>query len=252
MNYFRCVAAITVLLGAAPLWATSVVLDQIGDELIYDPSSEMSPSVSQVFTDFPDFSSIALDDFAVAASELRLESIEALVRAGNGFSSFSLVEEFQLSIFTGSSPDGSTLEGDVANLLFDPGDFSVTVTQIGSTDVALISLSTNIVLPSAGSYSVGLASVASNSGAGTFYVLNNGQSSPGLPGNSDGIFLNPDQGFGGDAVTGTNFDFAYRVTATAVPEPAGGSLLAVGLLGLVFHRRMPKGRRPAVGTGSTS
>ena len=258
MNYFRCVATlvttITLSLGAAPLWATSVVLDQIGDELIYDPSSEMSPSISQVqvFPEFSTFDSIVLDDFTVSAGELTLNSIEALVRAGSGFGSFSNIEEFQLSIFTGSSPDGSTVEGNIANLLFDPGDFSVTVTQIGTTDVALISLSTNIVLPSAGTYWVGLAPVASNSVAGTFYVLNNGQSSPGSPGNSNGSFLNPGQGFGGDSFTATSFDFAYRVTATAVPEPTGSSLLAIGLVGLVFRRRKPKGLDPATGTGSIS
>jgi hypothetical protein len=217
----------------SPAHAT-VVSNQVGEFLDYDFDTSSAPNASQIFTDFPGFDSMAVDDFTVTAAELHLGRITALFEARAGFESFQELDGYQLSIFSDPTLPGHSLLGNTASVLVTLAP-DVTVTQLGGGDHGLVSLAVDIMLPAAGTYWLGIAPVSSKSVAGQFYLQNNGAKGPIVSGGSDGFFANPDEGYGIGPLTDANLDFAYVVQI--VPEPAAAGLLVLGGLGLLLRRR---------------
>lgn len=225
-------------LAASSAWSNAaMVLDQIGNVSTYNLNAGSGPTPSQVFTDFPDFSSIVLEDFTVTADELEITDVAALFRAQGGFAKFGDVDGFALEIFSNPSLAATGLGGDVANLVFVAGS-GTSVTQVmdsgGSFEYGLVSLETSVFLPGAGQYWIGVAPVAASSVAGQFRLMNSGASSPVTPGGADARLANPGDGFGLGTLSIVNLDHAYSVTA--VPEPVSAALALAGC-GMLLRRK---------------
>jgi len=224
---FACGATLTGFSGA------TVVLNQIGQANAY--ALAVQPTISQIFTDWPGYECMAIDDFTVGQSELRITNVSALIQAESGFAAFQDVAGYQLSIFSAADAAGTNLSGDVGNLFIISGS-EASLTQINA-DHGLVSFNVNITLPAAGTYWVGVSPVAAVYLAGKFALEYNGAQGPVTPGNGNGNgkFANPGGGFGVGPLDALNVDYAYSVTA--VPEPAAVTLWILGgLVGLRRHR----------------
>jgi hypothetical protein len=225
-------------LAAGSTWCTAaMVLDQIGTLSEYDLNAGTGPTASQVFTDFPDFSSLVLEDFTVTADELEITDVAALFRAQGGFAKFADVDGYALQIFSNPSLAAAGLGGDVASLIVLAGS-GASVTQVidsgGSFEYGLVSLETSVFLPSAGQYWIGVAPIAASSVAGQFRLMNSGASDPVNPGGTDARLANPGEGFGLGALSIVNLDHAYSVNA--VPEPCS-AVCAIAGLGMFLRRK---------------
>jgi hypothetical protein len=198
-------------------------MDQILNPQTYNSAATHGINASQIFSDFPTYSSMALDDFYVTSGELRLSRLSSLMLASAGFPAFSRVTSYQISIFSDPSLAQAGLLGDVANLLMSPGS-GVTVTQINGGSLGLVDFDVDIQLPSNGSYWLGISAVAEMASSGQFFVRDNGAAGPSAPGGKNGLFVNPGLGFARGKWIAANTDYAYRIIA--VPEP---SALLLGL-----------------------
>lgn len=222
------VLSLCLLVGLAsvPLSHAAVVLDQIGDPSLYDFTQLPPPTPSQVFSDFPDFDCVVLEDFTVTTSELRVTAVAVLIRAQGGFLSFQNVQAYQLSIFNNVNLAASTLIGDAGYALVPAGP-GVAVTQVtdpsGTHEYGLVVLNVDIALPSAGNYWVGVSPVAASTVAGQFFVQTTDQ---GTSGAANGRLANPGLDLGVGALSTPGNHYAYSVTV--VPEPATLTLWVIG------------------------
>jgi hypothetical protein len=194
-----------------------------------------------MFTDFPTYSCTVLEDFKVAASELRITRVSVLFQAQGGFASFRDVEGYELNLYSLPSRAGTSLAGDIASQLVTTG---ASVTQIfdpsGSGEYGLVNLDVDLTLAAAGTYWLGVSPRSAVAVTGQFLVANaNGNGTP-TPGNGSADLANPGQGFGIGALSTLADDYAY--TITAVPEPGTLTLWLLG--GAAFLRRH---RQPAAG-----
>ena len=206
-------------------------LDQIGDPLSYDLSASIPPNVSQIFSDFRDFDSLALDDFQIEGEDLTIRTVQALIFAQSGFDSFDSVSGYQLSFFDDPSLASMSLSGNIVDESIIAGS---SVSRLGDTDFAILTLVGEWELPSEGTYWVGVAPEAPFSVAGQFMLANGGA---GVDGGSNGLFVNPENGFGGGTSQVVAADFAYLVSTEAIPEPGVAGLVAVAILFGAGRRR---------------
>lgn len=221
----------------------TLVLNQIGDVNLYNLDPGTNPSPSQIFTDFPDYSSALLEDFTVTDSQLKITNVSALFLAQAGFDKFATVGMYRFNIFSGPSAAESDLTGDVASLLVLPG-IDAFVTQVhggGLLEFGLVSLSLNIDLPSAGTFWMSVSPVAASAVSGQFFLLNDGATGPVTPGGENAHLANPGDGFGLGTLSIVNLDHAYSMTV--VPEPTMASLTILGGLGLMCRRKRSSSQR---------
>ena len=132
------------------------VLNQIGPVTSYVLGGQST--ISQIFTDTSAYDCMAIDDFTVSSSELRVTNVSALFQAYAGFAMFGNVAGYQLSFFSAPDAAGSDLLGDVGSLLVISGG-GASVIQVND-DYGLVSLNVDFTLPAAGTYWVGVAPVA--------------------------------------------------------------------------------------------
>lgn len=213
------------------------VLDQIGDVSLYNLDPGTDPTPSQIYTDFPEFSSAVLEDFTVTPFDLEITNVSALFRAQGGFDKFAAVDGYSLNFFSDAALAATNLTGDVATLFVMAGS-GASVTEVeggGIYEFGLVSLDVNIVLPSAGSFWVSVSPVSASSVSGQFFLLNNGKTGPSTPGGADARLANPGDGFGLGALSIVDRDHAYSLTV--VPEPTMASLAIFGSLGLMCRRK---------------
>jgi hypothetical protein len=210
-----------------------VVMDQIGIASAYSSGSTQAPSSSQIFPDFSAYDAMALDDFEVDQPGFVVDKVSGLFLSRAGFGAFGLVSSYQVSIFSSSALAGASLQGDVANLLLLPGA-GVSVVPIGDEGLGLVEFETNILLPAAGTYWIGIAPVAASS-VGEFFLQNSGAQGAAAPGNGNGKFANPSLGHEQGAISGTTLDYAYRIRV--VPEPSAFCLVFGGVALLGRRRR---------------
>lgn len=236
LSCFRAVV-LCPLVGMAcfPNSQAAVVLNQVGDVALYDFELLPPPTPSQIFTDFPDFSCTVLEDFTVNSSGLRVIQVSVLFRAQAGFVAFQDVQGYQLSFFSDVNLATAALTGDAGYALVPPGP-AASVTQIvdlsGNHEYGLVVLDVDVVLPSAGTYWVGVSPIAASSVAGQFFVQTSNQ---GITGDANARLANPGLGLGAGALSTPGSHYAYAVTA--VPEPGVLSLGAFGAVGWLFLRR---------------
>ena len=237
MKIKRIFSRISVAIAGGTMMSGSVmgalVMDQIGQADVYVRG--LQPTLSQIFADGPDYAAydcMAIDDFTVSQSGLRVTNVSALFQAGGGFDMFQGVAGYQLSFFSVAAAAGNDLAGDLGSLLVLSGA-GASVTQVHD-DMAVVSLQVNITLPAAGTYWVGVSPVASTALVGNFYLQSSGAQGPVTPGNGNGMLANPGGGLGGGLLNLINVDYAYSITA--IPEP---SAITLGLLGglACFRRR---------------
>lgn len=218
----------------------ALVLDQIGDPLAYDLELPAAPAISQIFTDFPDFSSMVIEDFNVASGGYEITRVSALFQAQAGFTAFQGVSGYALSIFSDPSLAASGLAGDVASLVVSAGS-GASVTQIIDPDntgeYGLVSLDVSVLLPVAGTYWVGVAPVSAVGVTGQFSVVHDGAAGSTLPGPAGSRWANPQDAFDLGTITTLTREFAYSVTA--VPEPSTTMLPLVSPALLLLRRRKP-------------
>lgn len=233
-------AVLALALGAATGFSEGAsvlhvpVLDQIGDVSLYNLDAGPGPGPSQVFTDFPEFSSTILEDFIVTSEQLQVTNVTALFRAQAGFSSFQLVAGYALNIFSNPSLAASGLSGDVASIFVTAGSGVAEVVDAGGNhEYGLVSLDVNVFLPAAGEYWFGVSPVSASTVSGQFYLQNSGASG-GTSGNSDARLANPGDGFGLGVISTSNLNYAYSVTV--VPEPSTATFSVLVGCGWLFRR----------------
>ena len=212
-----------------------MLIDQIGDPLQYDISQSLQPNVSQLFPDFVGFDSLVLEDFQVGPDELTVRTVQVLFEAGRGFENFDLVEQYHLAIFDNPNLASTSLLGNIETQVLTVVTDAVSVIQVGDSDVGLVTLSGEWDLPAAGQFWVGVAPVAPSSLAGQFFLLNSGAA--GVDGGTDGIFANPEEGFGAGSLLTVAADFAVLVSTEPIPEPSTGLLVGFFSLACCFARK---------------
>ncbi|MEP4078029.1 hypothetical protein [Haloferula sp.] len=229
----------SLLIGAAAISASegAVVINHIGDLVSYDFNGGVDSSPSQIFTDFPTFDSVVLEDFSVTSDLRQVTRVSVLFHSQGGFDSFDDVEGYSLSIYTDANFAGVSLIGDVANLLVMTGSGAAVSQVIDSStgnEYGLVTLDVDITLPSAGTYWIGVSPKSSLSASGQFLIPYGGATGSTTPGNSDARLANPGEGFGMGTLTVLDQDYAYSVTS--IPEPGFVPLWIVSGAALCLRR----------------
>ena len=236
---------LTLALGSAAACVSRAgaitVLDQIGSS--GSAFTGASAYTSQSFDDDPTFSLSAVDDFSVG-SFLALTNVTAATEGFNGFTSYGNVTGYEVNIYSSLAAANDSLDGDVAHLLVDSADATVTTSFSGDADSALVSLPVSILLPGTGTFYLSVLADL-DFGAGGQLGVYGSTGLPGIvPGGSDAYAENPggDLGLpGNESALGT--DLAYRITADAVPEPSTGTLMLGAGVWLVGGWRKGRGAR---------
>jgi hypothetical protein len=230
--------AVLVLAGSAVASQAVIVMDQVGTQANVTESVNVSMRFD---TANVGYSSAAIDDFSVTSGQVRLTQIEAVVLGFNGtsaFSSFQNVQSWNVEIYNSVGAAVGNLTGNVASQTFLPGAVTLNTSYYTGTppiaNVALLTIPVNILLPSAGTYWIGvvgrLDSTSGQVGVGSTSFA------AGFPNNNNGTIVNPGGSFLlEDNQLNTGENFGYRINA--VPEPATMAALAIGAAGLLARRR---------------
>lgn len=232
----------TLLILMAHPGQSAMVMDQIGDADLYNTAASIT-FTSQIFSDFPNSDSMALDDFTVTGSQLRVTGVSALFEARAGIGSFNSIPEYRINLYTNPMDAGlSPLDTSAALSLLVPSGPAVSMNPIGATNFGVLALEVDIVLPGAGTYWIGVAPVTAKAVHGELYIQNNGMSGGPTPGGINGYFANPGEELGFGKISAQPVDFAYAVTV--VPEPLAPGLFAIsGLFLLRRQRERPRASR---------
>jgi hypothetical protein len=223
-----------VFLLAAPMLSAGVVLwDQA-------PATAGVSLTSQVFTDYPDFSSYLVMDVTVPASGWTIESVTTYFKAGTFFADSGYTLPVQLVILP--------VSGDLPDASADPS----TATQYDgvysfSGDLARIDVEGLDITLAPGDYWIGVSPYAAADYEGQFYLL----SSSSTVGRS-AAWRDPGGGFGfgTDWIPTTTVKESFTEgnlhiegTLNDVPEPSTMGCLALALIvGGGLRRRARKNR----------
>ena len=219
-----------------PLRGATIVLDQLGDVDLYNLSAAPGPRPSQFFTDFPLFDNVVIDDFSVTSDELRVTHVSALFRAQGGFIGFQDVEGYSVNVFSDPELAGVSLIGDIAHSFVSSGeDVSVTEVFGAGAEYGLVSLDVYLLLPSAGTYWIGVSPKSSFSVTWQFFLMDSGAAGASMPGNLNARLANPSEGLGSGPLTELSVDAAYSVTAA--PEPTSTALFMIGGVCMIIRRQ---------------
>ncbi len=225
-----------VLTAAGTAARADILLDQITGGTF---SQAAGDSATQVFTDLPQFTSAAIDDFTLTGA---FDLTEASVLLE--FTSRYAPTAVQVSIFSSvadAAASGSSLNGNTAaQQLVATG--LTTVTSLGGNNVR-VDVPLNGLSLSAGTYYLAVAPVQNFSNNGQLFMLANTASQPG---GNNAVFVNPGGGFGPPSIRPQAYNASLRLVGNpsaptgAVPEPGTLALATTGLLplaGAVVRRR---------------
>jgi len=220
----------------------AVVMDQIGTS---QSDLDLSVETGNTFTSqrfestMNSFDIGAIDDFTVNASQLNVTQVQAVFQGFSNlgpFTGFNNVSNWAVEIYTSVSAAAGNLNG------FRRADLAPGVVTLntgyapGLANSALVTLPVNLVLPSAGTYWIGvIATMPSTNGQ---VGVHNSLYAAGFPNGLNGMLVNPNGGFqmtNNQQASDPPSNFAYRVTA--VPEPASMAALALGAAALIRRRR---------------
>ena len=176
----------------------------------------------------------AIDDFSIGTG-INITRMEAMVGTWNGFTSFANVTAWRVEVYSSIAAGAANLTGDVGSQTVAAGS----TTMPGGT-TGLVSIPVNINISGPGTYYVGVMAVLPFTGGGQIGIQD---STGGNPGGANAWQINPGGGFGFGTsqiiggVTGPSQNLAYRMTSTAVPEPASMAILGLGVAALIRRRR---------------
>ncbi len=218
-----------------------VVLDQIGSS--GSAFAGANAYTSQFFDDDPTFSLSAVDDFT-AATLLRLTNVTAATEGFNGFASYANITGYEVNVYSSLSAANNGLNGDVAHLLINPANATLSTSFNGDANSALVSLPLSILLPRAGTFYLSVIADLDFGNGGQLGVFGSTGLAGVVPGGSNAHAENPggDLGLPGNE-SALGVDLAYRITADAVPEPSTGILMRGASALLAAGWRATRGAR---------
>ena len=199
--------------------------------------------VMAVFTDFPTFSGMTLDDFNASGSVVT--HVGVAFETASTAAQLATITGWQISFWSSTAAaagSGNSLNGGTVaqQLIAGPGTLvSLSGTSALSPAYRVDFTGLNINLGATGHYWVGVAPVETFASSGQQFILAN--SSPAVLGAgtaNDAVGVNPGNGFGLGTSVQDNQNAAYMVETRPVPEPA--SIIALSLGGLALLRRRRK------------
>jgi len=225
-----------------PMANAATVIDQLGPlttATSFNFSTLPDPTLSQIFSDFGDYSTVVLENFTLALPHTNITEVAVVFRAVGGFDDFSNVDGFLLNIYSDLNLAAASLSGDVASITATLGA-NLTITEIVDTsdpnifetyDYGLLRFTLDLNLAAAGEYWIGVSPIG-NTALGQFMLVASPVSGLGMP---DAQLANPGEGheIGSLSQTGNH----HAISVTAIPEPGSASLLMLTGLSLVFMRR---------------
>lgn len=225
----RCAVASAAAILSIALADAAVILDQIGPVL---PTNRQY-ALNHELSDFPDYSTEVLEDFAVGSGEVCLVRFSALFRADGGYSSLAGVDGFRLNVFSDPGLAASGFGGDLFSAFVPPGpgvEFAQMVDPSHLAEYGIVTIYKEVCLPGPGTYWMSLTPVSSSAN-GYFHLVSAAPSG----GNGNANLANPGGGFllPGN-ISQTGLDFSYSIEA--IPEPATAWLVLPGCL-VLFRRR---------------
>lgn len=231
--------ALSLAAASAPRLHAVTIMDQIGSSGAF--FTGRNSNTSQVFDDFPTFSTAAVDDFSVA-SIFNLTSITAATLGFNGFSSYGTITGYEVDIYSSLAAARSGLNGDIANVMISPSSATLTTDFSGDADSALVTLPVNILLPRTGTFYLSVLADLDFETGGQLGVYSSTGLSGSNPGGANGYQENPGGGIGApNNESALNADLAYRIAGTAVPEPSSCVVMTGAALLVLGIRRMRSG-----------
>ncbi len=186
-----------------------------------------------------------IDDFSIGSANVALNSLDAVFLGFSGFTSYSNVTAWDIEVYSSVSAAAANLNGNVIHLVLAAGNpnISITTGAVGGDPLsALVSFNLNssgLSLNANTSYYLAvIPELNFANGGGQLGVVD---SSGGIPGGANALQVNPGGGFGFPGnVSQLTVNAAYRLNATAVPEPSTTFTMVLGvalLSGLMFVRR---------------
>ena len=219
----RCGIVLLMLVSAGQARGGFTVMDQIGPNGAYVYGGNESQILGGTSTQF---NNAFMDDFTVAGPTT-LTEVDAAVLGYNGFTSYSNVQYFQVSIYSSRSAAeaiGTNLLGDVYNDSATSGHYSLNTGFATAANSALVSIPIDATL-GAGTYYISVIAALDFSGGGQLAVYSSNYG--GTPGGSNSFRINPSNGYNNGRDLSIDTNAAYRILGTnAVPEPS--SLLLCG------------------------
>jgi hypothetical protein len=227
---------ISTVMCAIGMVATSqavVVMDQIGSN---GADLNQTGYAAQRFeASFSQYDIAAIDDFTLGSAST-LTQVEAGMIGYNGFTSFSSIQSYSVEIYSSIAAGAGNLTGNAGSQTVATGSVNVNTAYIGTALSALVTIPVNISL-AAGTYWIGVVARNDFATAGQTAILGSAYANAN-PGGLNAWQVNPGGGFGfGTSQAIANTNLAYRVNATAVPEPASMIALASGAVALLRRRK---------------
>ncbi|HEY5036772.1 MAG TPA: PEP-CTERM sorting domain-containing protein [Chthoniobacterales bacterium] len=209
-----------------------VIMDQIGnDPTVFNGA--VGDSSQQFESSFSTYDIAVIDDFNAAAGMLNINNVQALFQGGNGFTSFANVQGYYVQVYSSIAAAAANETGDIASAFVSGANVTLTQNYVPADTVngipnALVSLSLNINLSSAGTYYIAVQPRNDFSTNGqTYLYMTPGTVAGANPGGVNAYQTNPGGAFGfpGNQMA-LGLDAAYRINA--VPEPSTWAALLLG------------------------
>lgn len=231
---FALIAAVATVHASTPI-------DQITGQT-FGPNAEASQHFGSPNSAF-DIAQI--DNFSIGASNVNLNSVDAVFLGFAGFTSYNNVTAWDIEVYSSVGAAASNLNGDVIHLVLAAGNpnISITTGYVGADPLsALVSFDLNSsglsLNANTGYFLTVIPELNFAAGGGQLGIFD---SSGGTPGGANSFQANPAGGFGFPGnIQQNTVNAALRLTATAVPEPSTTFTMIFGvalLSGILFVRR---------------
>lgn len=211
-----------------------VIMDQIGPNSTFQQGlSNNRTQISNFYASAPQFDISVTDDFLVS-DRAAVDNVEAAIFASNSMHGFANLSALRVNIFSAPPTATGFSAGDLLSVDIPVANVAFTApwTLDPLTRLAKMDLSNRGVLLDPGTYWLSVVAI-NNSFSTDIGILMSSFS--GAPGNENARQVGSGL-WGGGGNLSLNADAAYRISATAVPEPSTLLLGCVSLALLAFRR----------------